>query len=1214
MIDIKRSGRLNVLILLLFLLTWIEFIAITVCRPDKHGLRGAYYNNQTWEGEPEKISIDTDIGEKAKTLKFQKVSVRWSGFIEISETGEYTFSTNSDDGSRLFIDNNLVVDNGGVHGLEKVEGKIHLLKGLHKIKIQYFQTGGLAVLELKWAHTSLAMTPLEAKSLLPPTINTASFWIYQKATILLPFGAVLWGMLLLWISFSTYRDLRNAQKSHLLLSSFPREVVSRTFQRLCIQPFSFAGTQIIRPPVFYWTLVVFYSVIIFLTLSYARTISDFMIERYGEDIFSQITAVTLSLTGIGLFIYFCTRRAGLLSRFFSFIMIIALYGFLLSPDLRESVYTFLQSLRFDPGVLESLDIYPIYAGEKVHFLEYGFLGLLLCKALSYHKIKNKTAYLLVIIIVYIVGMTDEFIQWALPSRVGEYRDIGMNFMSGGLAVLAVLLVIRPQAFRKTFNLASLRPFLYVAAAAVLYTGVFLQVVHGFGSKIFMPDSGTEFVSGFTESELLQSDEKLLQRFEGKLAEDSPKNDLWIFSYEARRHHYLRDKYYEKEMLFRSYCEQEIIKTYFRSYLKKWNLTLFEYDPAEFKVTPDPAAHVFHESPGQELALTKFRQRPMWTVLSIAASLLCLAAACVPVSPTGIARLQPPSPLSRFERIILRPLFGAMLVLVILVILYPAYVSREPGHTNVIILTLDSIQPDYFSAYGYPKPTSPFFDELASQGVLFSNMITATSWTIPSLASMLTGVYPNVHGIDARGKLMDQQIPTLFEALKQGGYVIGDTSYTMTEPSVNSVYKKAVKDISPEAALSEGRSEESYLLSWMEEYKDEPFFGWVHFHTTHLPYRAATPYNKLFLEGINKEVLKDEQIKLVLSQLIIRKGEVDFDKDRHTKVVRALFTQTLRQQDAKVGKVLKKLAELGLRDNTLIIITADHGEELLEHGFVGHASTSWDTTVYDDLINIPLLVYYPKKLPQGKRIDNQVRMIDIMPTILDILGVPFDGKIQGKSFLPLIQGETDFQEIAFSETTPCGYSCPKRLENNRLRAIRTNAWKLISLYDHEPGETNYELYHLKDDPGETDNVIEQYSDIAAQLKQEMQHWMDAPQRFPYQVKKQEGTHYLDADVETRPIILSPKIGAVVSPQTHGKRILVKWIGDENTEYIIEYDVGTGGYHMTGELEVVGPEQWYGPYPDDIWQALPLYNPWRFRILPKAYPQYPSEWITFEMKYK
>ncbi len=187
-----------------------------------------------------------------------------------------------------------------------------------------------------------------------------------------------------------------------------------------------------------------------------------------------------------------------------------------------------------------LDIYPIVAAEKIHFLEYGLLGLLLCKTLSY-QIKDKSAYLVALVIVYLIGMTDETLQWALPNRVGEYRDIWINVVSGALAIAAVWLVIRPRVFQRPCQWASLRPLCYALAAALLYTGVFLQAAHGFGSRIFMPDNGIELTSRFSEYDLLQLDKRLVQRQKQLPSEDSSSNDLWdSANYEARRHHYLRD--------------------------------------------------------------------------------------------------------------------------------------------------------------------------------------------------------------------------------------------------------------------------------------------------------------------------------------------------------------------------------------------------------------------------------------------------------------------------------------------------------------------------------------------------------------------------------------------------------------------------------------------------------------------------------------------------
>lgn len=164
----ENSRFINGLLLILFFLTFVECVALTICRPD-HGLYGRYYDNQDWKGNPHFTSIDTEISrktlhEQAKKLPQESYSVEWLGYINIPETGIYTFLTISDDGSWLFIDDNLVVDNGGPHGKTKKKGQIHLLKGLHEIKIRYFQIGGFAVLEALWENDQIPRSPFPQAS------------------------------------------------------------------------------------------------------------------------------------------------------------------------------------------------------------------------------------------------------------------------------------------------------------------------------------------------------------------------------------------------------------------------------------------------------------------------------------------------------------------------------------------------------------------------------------------------------------------------------------------------------------------------------------------------------------------------------------------------------------------------------------------------------------------------------------------------------------------------------------------------------------------------------------------------------------------------------------------------------------------------------------------------------------------------------------------
>lgn len=1179
-------------------MTFSMISVLLLCYPRKHGLQAVYYANTDWKGEPALRVLDRDVSnqtlrERGAQLAQEAYSAEWRGWLIVPQTATYTFSTESDDGSWLFIDDILVVDNGGVHGLKTEWGQIHLRKGAHPIRIRYLQIGGYAVLRLLWQNEASPKTVVSAH-LFAPTDITTRLWLYHTAQTIFPWLAGVWALFALeFVAASTLLSVPNQELT----------TVRATCDALGLHPLRVVREQLRQSAVRYWMLTTVYIAIIFLTLSYARTLSNVLTQRWGDDFFSTFTNAALSLAGILIVGYFVRSRHHLFSRLLAMVAIGLVYVYFLSSDVREMVHAWHAVLGRLGEHLATWGMFPITPAEKVHFLEYGLLGLLLCKALSYH-IQNKLAYLVALLGVYLVGSMDEGIQWALPNRVGDYRDIWLNLLAGGLAIVLVWLVIRPRIFQRTFEWSALRPVCAMLSLALLLTGIFLQVVNGFGRWIFLPDSATRFVSAFSEYDLLRLDKQYLERLEGKAVEEIPAIPRQVLEYEANRHEYYRNWYYKHQEFFESYCEQEILKTYFRAYLTQHQVQLYEYDFDLFSINPIPDRQVFYESRAQALTITGFTAKTMWGWIITMSAALLFVLTFIPDSSVVSAR--------RFERFVLRPAAG---LTVLVACGLPFYFNRPTPpkpYVNVLILTVDSCQPDYWSAYGYPKRTTPFFDALTHEGVLFDKAIVPASWTIPSLASLLTGVNPNVHSIDARGKIMDRRLPTLFEILEQHGYAIGDTSYTLTEPSINSVFKKT--DISPDVALSEGRSEESYLLSWMEEHRNQPFFGWVHFHTSHLPYQAKPPYNTMFLEDVNPEVLHDEQIRFVLSNVIVRKGEVQFDPQRHASAVRALYTQTLRQQDAKIGKVLQKLDELGLRESTLIVITADHGDELLEHGFVGHASTSWDSTVYDDLVNVPLLIVAPQRLPPGKRIETQVRTIDVMPTILDLVEIPFSGQIQGKSLLPLMQHNAPFEETAFSETTPCGYSCPQRLAQNWLRSVRTNTWKYITAYDDASGQTREELYNLQADPAEQQNVLTDHPAIVAQFKTEMQRWMDAPAQFPYQVEQSTTEHYLDVDVEVRPIVLVPTVGTVVSPETNAQRIHLQWTGETNAAYEIEYDVGQGGYHMTGKLDVMGTEQWYGPFPEDIWQALPLYNPWKFRVIPKKYPEFPSDWITFTMRYK
>jgi hypothetical protein len=194
----KHFKFVHVFTLLLLFLVGFEFVSLVVCRPDTNGLEGRYFDNLEWQGNPSIVSFDHEISSETLRVQREKLpqnryTVEWTGYIDILETTMYTFSLESDDGSWLSIEEKLVVDNGGIHGLLEKEGKFHLQKGGHRIKIRYLQAGGHAVLRLFWKRGEEAKKPLSNVYLYPPSTSRL-YWIGQT---LLPYFIVLSGVLII---------------------------------------------------------------------------------------------------------------------------------------------------------------------------------------------------------------------------------------------------------------------------------------------------------------------------------------------------------------------------------------------------------------------------------------------------------------------------------------------------------------------------------------------------------------------------------------------------------------------------------------------------------------------------------------------------------------------------------------------------------------------------------------------------------------------------------------------------------------------------------------------------------------------------------------------------------------------------------------------------------------------------------------------------------
>ncbi len=317
----------------------------------------------------------------------------------------------------------------------------------------------------------------------------------------------------------------------------------------------------------------------------------------------------------------------------------------------------------------------------------------------------------------------------------------------------------------------------------------------------------------------------------------------------------------------------------------------------------------------------------------------------------------------------------------------------PSDLNVILLTVDSIRPDHLGCYGYDKPTSPNIDAMAEGGWLFENAFSQSAWTIPGIMSILTSTQPPVHGVEMRGDVLDPAMPTIFDSFREAGYATPNINFLLTIPEF--------------AGLRVGPAEEKYyseadddeLLRWIDDNHESKFFAWFHHRGVHLPYKAGDEAMSTFASELPPEERRSSGIKAVLSSAaVVPVGTAEFEEGDRA-ILEGLYDAEVKDLDAFVGRLRAKLSEHGLLKKTLIVFTADHGEELLDHGFVGHASTMKAATLYDEVIRIPLIFSLPGRLPEGLDVDEQVQQIDVMPTILDIAGIPLPPGLQGRRLVP-----------------------------------------------------------------------------------------------------------------------------------------------------------------------------------------------------------------------
>ena len=357
-------------------------------------------------------------------------------------------------------------------------------------------------------------------------------------------------------------------------------------------------------------------------------------------------------------------------------------------------------------------------------------------------------------------------------------------------------------------------------------------------------------------------------------------------------------------------------------------------------------------------------------------------------------------------------------------------SRPLRPLNVVVITIDTLRPDHLHCYGYDKIETPALDQIAQRGVLFEQGVTQTPLTPPSHASIFTGLNPPTHKVrDTGGFVLSPSTPTLASLLKEKGW---DTAAFISSAVLKKRFGfdhgfEVYDDRMPRPGNAQEFLEDAerragdtvdLAVKWLDGRSDKPFFLWVHLYDPHAPYAAPSPF---------REQYKDRPYD----------GEIAYT-------------------DREIGRLMETVKRKSPAEKTLVAVLSDHGESLGEHGEYSHG-----VFLYDSTLRIAFLLAGPG-VPPGLRVPQQARTIDLLPTILELMGAPAPAAVEGASLVPLFHGKDAGTAISYAETL-----YPKiNLGWAELRGIRTNQWKYIRA-------PRPELYDLNRDPLESKNVLAEH---------------------------------------------------------------------------------------------------------------------------------------------
>jgi len=381
-------------------------------------------------------------------------------------------------------------------------------------------------------------------------------------------------------------------------------------------------------------------------------------------------------------------------------------------------------------------------------------------------------------------------------------------------------------------------------------------------------------------------------------------------------------------------------------------------------------------------------------------------------------------------------------------------AGRTGRPNVVLYVVDCLRADHLETGGYPRGTAPHMADFARQGVIFDHCYSQDVWTKPSIASIMTGVDQLRHGVKQQGRLIPSGLQMLPELLRSIGYetcVVTENPNTPPESAEQSTYSEA--DLVFRNALTGGLSwhdlpplTHKAVSSFLRRNLDKPVFLYIHTMEPHETECSRPPCDKHIYDPIEpyRSMWKSPA------------GQTPMD----------LYDGGISFADDNFQRVLETIDRLNLSENTIIIVTADHGDAFGEH----EGQTSHPCKPYNELIHVPLLIRFPKGLAAGRTVSANVQLLDLAPTLFDLLGLGEFEQFEGRSLVPLAKGRAapEFDNRFVFSTW------------SQVTSVIRAEWKLM--YDHSTRDAK--LFNIRKDPGELADVVQSERPLAEELEKEL----------------------------------------------------------------------------------------------------------------------------------